>query len=242
MSTETLEDVFSESSEEEVKETEAEIKPEETKAETEEKGEEKSDEPPSSEKQDEPANREVIPFAAYADERNKRQQLEQQLATLKQEKEEAIDPVADPEGFRNQILNEVKATSQADKISMSRSLMVDAKEDYEEMEKIFIEMGQSDASLFEKMKNSDNPAKFAYETAKQNQLLAEIGDPDAYRERLKAEILAGLNTEEKVEETTGSETKETEKTSTPSLANKTASGSNSEDVEKASTTTIDDLF
>lgn len=245
MSTETLEDVFNETSEEENEEVETEDTQEETTTvETEEKGEEESDETPSSEKQDEPANNEgVIPIAAYFDERQKRQGLEAKLAEFEKQQEEAIDPVADPEGFRAQLLSQVKTMTQADRISMSRSLMIDAKEDYAEMEQVFLGMVEKDPSLATKMRDADNPAKFAYEQAQQHKTLEEIGDPVAFRERLRQEILAELKTEQKGEGPENSEEEEKPaKTTTSSLATKTASGSNSDDVETSPSNTIDDLF
>lgn len=55
-----------------------------------------------------------------------------------------------------------------ERINQSRELMSELKEDYEEKETIFIDLAKADPALVEKMQKSSNPAKFAYNTAKEH--------------------------------------------------------------------------
>lgn len=147
--------------------------------------------------------------SAYLDEKRKRQErdeenerLRRELAAFKnpqqQEKDEP-DIFVDPKGFTDGIKNEIKQTVLQERINLSRELMLGIKDDYTEKEARFVEMVKADASLLAKMNASANPAKFAYDTAAKAmeheaklKLVDEIGDPAAYKEKLKAEILAEL--------------------------------------------------
>lgn len=54
------------------------------------------------------------------------------------------------------------------RINMSREIMIETKPDYEEMENVFAELAKEDESLISKMRNAQNPAKFAYKMAKEH--------------------------------------------------------------------------
>jgi hypothetical protein len=141
---------------------------------------------------------------AYLDEKRKRQELERRLQELekpaqKQEQDEP-DIFVDPKGFTDGLKNEIRQTVLQERINLSRELMLETKgDDYVQKEARFVEMVKADASLLTKMNASANPAKFAYDTATKAmeqeaklKLVEEIGDPVAYREKLKAELLAEL--------------------------------------------------
>lgn len=143
-----------------------------------------------------------IPISAYLDEKRKRQELEAKLQEREQPKPQEKDEpdiFVDPKGFTDGIKNEIKQTVLQERINLSRELMLGIKDDYTEKEARFVEMVKADASLLAKMNASANPAKFAYDTAAKAmeheaklKLVDEIGDPVAYKEKLKAEILAEL--------------------------------------------------
>lgn len=152
--------------------------------------------------------------SAASAEREKRQKLEvQQMATPKQEQAESVDPLENPDAF----IQKIQQDMLRQRFDMSRNLMANLKEDYHEMEAIFLE--NADQSLQEQVKASDNPAGFMYETAKSYSMMQEIGDPATYRENLKAELLAEIQQEQ-------SQNKEAlTQGLTPSLAKTSSSGS-----------------
>jgi hypothetical protein len=142
---------------------------------------------------------------AYLEEKRKRQEAETELASYKKEKapeqkQETPDVFVDPEAYTKH--QDQKASQMADKtrVTLSREFMLELKPDYVAKEAKFIEMTQTNPALVSEMYASPNPAKFAYEKAVQAlnyetklKLADEIGDPVAYKEKLKAEILAELN-------------------------------------------------
>lgn len=138
--------------------------------------------------------------SAYHDEKRKRQELERRLAEIeKPAKQEEVDLFVDPKGFTQGLKNELKNELLTERINLSREIMAETKSDYADKEARFVQMAQADPSLVAKMNASPNPAKFAYETAAKAiadeaklKLLDEIGDPAAYREKLKQELLAEL--------------------------------------------------
>jgi hypothetical protein len=171
--------------------------------ETADKGEQNA-ETPSAEKgeptaTDSPAK--TIPIAAQIDERRKRQEIErerdelkQQLEALKTPKQEEKGPdlFADPEGWTKAQEQKTQKQILQTKIEISREMYLDSKPDFEEKEAAFVKMAQANPSLVQQMYASANPAKFAYETAKKQLAIDAMGDPETYREKLKAEILAEL--------------------------------------------------
>lgn len=150
-----------------------------------------------------------IPISAYLDEKRKRQELEAKLQEKEQPKpqeKDEPDMFVDPKAYTEGIKNEIKQTVLSERINLSRELMLETKADYAEKEARFAatvkaeqEAGNGFSPLLAKMHASANPAKFAYETAAKAmadeakaKLLDEIGDPAAYKEKLKAEILAEI--------------------------------------------------
>lgn len=154
------------------------------------------DAPPASED-----DAQKVPYQALKAEREKRQRLEQRLRELEQAEKgqksegEAPDPLEDPKGWEKkqqerleqQILNERFNTSE-----------MFARQQYGEREideavEAFKELAAKDATLAAKMRANPHPYGFVMETVKKERMLSEIGsDPVAYREKLKAEILAEL--------------------------------------------------
>lgn len=152
----------------------------------------------------------MVPRAALEDERRKRQEYErkvseyetwlrQQQAAQQRQQEQQPQPDiwTDPDRVIAS-LREENARVRADierqlvlnRIEDSREAALEKYEDYEEVEKIFVEAAQSSPHLLQAMAQHRKPAQFAYETGKRLKLLSEIGtDPDAYIERRIAERL-----------------------------------------------------
>ncbi len=128
-----------------------------------------------------------VPIAALLDERRKRQALEEENRVLKGGK--AIDPASEA----------LQRT-----IDISRDLILDSHKDYPEMEKVFMDLVSEpsdgglrikDTALYEKFRNSANPAKFAYNHAKQHKDYLDKSSPDyekKLREKITAEVVATL--------------------------------------------------
>lgn len=136
--------------------------------------------------------------AAYLDEKRKRQELEKRLAELDKprQQEESIDLLTDPEAGARLLEQRAENKAFLRVIELSRDVMRDAKPDYDEMESYFVEQAKADPSLVDKMRVAANPAKYAYDTAKRLKFLAEVNDPEAYKAKLRAEILQELQAEQ----------------------------------------------
>ena len=171
-----------------------------------------------------------VPLAALQDERRKRQHLSEEIEALRKQipqSKEAPDPYDDIDVYdafkRNQWQqeqNRVMDKKRREDLDLSRSHMLEQHQDYDEMERIFEIMTTSDRSLVDKMFQSGDAAKYAYDTAR------------AYKDSLlpKHEI----ETSETVE------TEKTSVTSMPNLAKATAQASNTVNLEPEAD--IDDIF
>lgn len=127
---------------------------------------------------------------AYLDEKRKRQELEKRLEALEAGGKQA-ETAKEPDLFENptEVLQNLELRVKAD---LSRQMMIELKPDYKEKEDVFLALAKDDPTLVVKLRQAQNPAKFAYETAVKHKALEEIGDPVAYREKVKAELLAEL--------------------------------------------------
>lgn len=92
-------------------------------------------------------------------------------------------------GFKNEI--------QTVKLDLSESQAIARHDDYSEKYLVFSEMAQKNPAYIAEMLKQADPAEWAYQQAKKQESLSEIGDdPAAYKaqlkESLKAEIMAEL--------------------------------------------------
>lgn len=222
-----LSDVFNESKE----------KVEESAEVEDEKGEE-AEEQPAEQKVEPPSTEETGLKAALAAERRRRQEAEGKLREKEAGKAKVPDPIEDPEGYANHLQVENGRNEFKTKIALSRDLMIDTREDFIEKEKVFMglvadeEGNITDESLFRKFQNAPNPARFAYNHAKEHLEVQELRSPE-YREKLKAEIRAELEAELK-----GKKPKSA--VDVPDLTKATAAASNSTPVEEL--TELSDMF
>tara|TARA_R110000822_G_scaffold77081_2_gene185096 strand:+ start:1884 stop:2684 length:801 start_codon:yes stop_codon:yes gene_type:complete len=224
----TIGDIFDDSPSEAMK-----AEPEDEKGETE--GETETEQEPVEAKSEEvetPATEETVGLkAALSAERRKRQEAEQKLNAQKQE---VPDPIENPEGYAEYIKTQHSQDTTSTKISLSRDMMMDANEDYADKEKVFMDLvgveyddnGQAiavdDQKLYREFISSPNPARFAYNKAKEHLEVQRLKSP-AYREQLRAELKAELEAELKQKDKGG-----VSATEVPDLTNATASGSNSQ--------------
>ena len=137
-----------------------------------------------------PSKQDSVPMAVMIAERRKRQAAEDRLREL--EGGAKIDPATEA-------LNRT--------INISRDLILDDEryKDYPALEKVFMELVSeptaeggiriTDSALYEKFRNSANPAKFAYNHAKQHKDYLDKSSPDyekKLREQIEKEVLEKL--------------------------------------------------
>ncbi len=135
-----------------------------------------------------------------------RQFLLQQRAPTQQAPQQPQEPpdiFTDPEAWfkhkRDQEIAPVLQQIQAARLEDARAVasVVFGDETVKAAEQAFNELakrGGVDPVEYERIKSSANPFRAAVEWHKRNSILSEIGnDPTAYREKIKAEILAELN-------------------------------------------------
>ena len=156
--------------------------------------------------------------AQARDERKKRQRLQQRLDELErkidQGNKKAPDPVEDPEGALSHQREEIENLLVRERISLSRAMMQDQHDDYDEMESKFLDMAEANPALKTQMLQAPLPAQFVYKTAKADVKPVDI---DAIRAEMKKEILAELKGQIP---------------DTPSLAGERAAGDDSTPVEE----------
>lgn len=154
-------------------------------------GEKATDETPSSEPVKE-KDVHTVPLDAFRDERQKRQQLQQELDYIKQQfeqKQEDPDYYEDPDTI---LQNHKEAISQEvfnSKVEMSQEMMRQVHQDYDEVEALFVSEAEKNPVLAIQLRQSPIPAKFAYEHGKKLKFMNDIGDPDAYRQKIEQEAI-----------------------------------------------------
>lgn len=206
---EVIEEVQVESSPEPIQENSQVI--EETKG---VKPEEEKGEPPASETKKEQEPESWTKTAAF-DERRKRQelekkyqQLEAELAALRQpnqqeSKVERPNVFDDPENAFNYSENLVEQKAFARLVKYSEAEMREKYSDYDDLSDEFMKLAQQNPVLKQELFNAPNPAKFAYNTAKNYLEAQKFSDPN-YKEKLKEdirkEVLAELARNQEVSE------------------------------------------
>lgn len=232
-----LDDVFDESDATDTAD-EAEQVADDEKGETEGEGTETKEKEPETKVEASPASESEAGLkAALAAERTKRQKAEDELRRAKEEKTKVPDPVEDPEGYAKYLETRNDQSSLKSKVDISRELMLETKDDFVDMEKVFMglvadaEGNVTDESLLRKFQSSPNPAKFAYNHAKEHLEVQRLRDPK-YKESLEAEIREKVRKELEAEYSVKGGKKPRSATEMPDLTNATASGNNSTPVGK----------
>lgn len=131
-----------------------------------------------------------------------RQQLAEMQAYLQQQGQRPAQQqpeFLDPEAVR--YMQQVRERDRAElgqeiyrtRVEQSQFVMRQQHQDYDEIEAIFAEEAHKRPALWQELAAHPVPAAYAYEEGRKIKAMREIGsDPNAYREKLKQEILAEL--------------------------------------------------
>lgn len=180
-----------------------------------------------------------VPIAALLDEREKRQNFEKRVRELEtqlqtKQAEKLPDVLDDQEAFVNQLTSQMQSQRLMDRIEISQEFMRMQHDDYAEAELKFAEMAAGNPALVEEMKAHAFPAKFAYETAKKAEKLAQMENVDEWEAKKTAEIEARVKAQLEAEIKAKAEaTAKAEASLAPSLAAQQAAGKNNEVVMPA---------
>jgi hypothetical protein len=150
-----------------------------------------------------------IPIAALKDERQKRQTLEQELATLRaqiaqqqqQPPQPAPDLWEDTPGWQQHVTQEIgnnaaQFAAMNARLDTSEMLARDKFDDFDEVKAKFLELAQSNPMLVEEAKADAHPWRKAYQIAKNHERMQSLGAVDVtsleakLREQIKAELMA----------------------------------------------------
>ena len=143
----------------------------------------------------------MVPLAAKQAEKEKRQaaedrarQAEAQLADFQrqQQKQNKVDIFDKPDEYMNQFAMNLKA-------QISEEMVKDMYDDYDSVMDHFETMVKDNPSIYAETMQTGMPAKSAYQKAKKDMMMKEIGDPSSYREKLKAELLKEIEAERKTQ-------------------------------------------
>ena len=143
---------------------------------------------------------EHVPLAALKAEREKRQRYEAELAELRrlqQQQTQQFDPQVfyqDPRAIQQYVDQKLSSELAMTRIGISRSMVAAAHEDYDAMEELFVQAAEQNPALRDEMLRAENPALYAYQTAKSMQLMREAQSGDLEK-RLRAEIEAKVRAE-----------------------------------------------
>lgn len=176
---------------------------EEPEKETEEVELKKEDAPPASKITE-------VPLPALLDEREKRQEAQRTIANLQQQldaskTESRVDPLEDFDAAFNQRADHLMQSVNSRFIDLSANFARSIHKDYDDMEAVFLQELEQNPSLVKEMESNANPAEFAYQYAKSKSELAEAGDIDSLKAKLREEIKAEMLEESgKSEETRNS--------------------------------------
>tara|TARA_R110002020_G_scaffold180814_2_gene375503 strand:- start:734 stop:1492 length:759 start_codon:yes stop_codon:yes gene_type:complete len=174
-----------------------------------------------------------VPIAALLDERDKRQAMSKELEALRKQLDERTEPEAvpdvidDQEGFVSSIRSEVQREVFSVRAEVSQEMMRTMHDDYDAVEAKFLEMATDNPELADGMASATLPAKFAYETVKKAEKLAQMENVDEYESKTRAEIEAKVRAEIEAEVRAGIKAESDKASSlTPSIAAVTADGGN----------------
>lgn len=131
-------------------------------------------------------------LAAAQDERRKRQELERQLAEIRQQLPKPEQPQGktfwdDPEGFLKERLTSMEQArdQSALQVRMQTADMLARSKypDYEEKLHVFEELAQTVPGLAQQLVAAEHPGEFAYTTAKNHMMIREAGGVEALVEK-----------------------------------------------------------
>lgn len=176
---------------------------------------------------------------AVLDERRKRQELEAKLAALEEKKSEQEKParpdvLEDQEGAFKHTENVFEERLFQERLNITKEAMMDSKPDYLEKADYFLELLKDNPHLVAECRQSSNPAKFAYNKAKEHmdyQEYLKTRDSDDYKTFLESKKAAALEPKE-VEETPAQKRNKSA-VKVPDLINATAAKTDNASGEKS---------
>ena len=181
------------------------------------------EEPKAETKEQELTPKEKAAFAAAADERRKRQDLERRLAEM-QARPVAQTPTEppktfwdDPEAAMKQLEQRTQATITAGRVQMAEMAARGRYKDYDEKVEIFKGLSMQNPALFQQAIASPDPAEFAYRVAKNHHELVEAGSIDAVRAQVEKETRLKVEAEMREKFKQEQETKQKERDALPVL-------------------------
>lgn len=181
--------------------------PEEAEVET---GEPETAEEPEVTPTPEPAKESTtVPLASLKAEREKRQRaeaerqrLEAELAAIRQQATQPqqqptqpMDFYADPEAYVSNVVTKAQQQAEA---RLYAALEAEAREslpDYDDLMEGLVPVVQNNPALRQQIFSSPNPAKAAYNLAKQMKAMESMQDPLAYEAQMRARIKAEIEAE-----------------------------------------------
>lgn len=205
--------------------------------ETPEEPEEEPEKDQPKEPKEKPSDESAGLRAGIAAERKKRQEIERQLAALRQQQEQpkAPDLYENPEGYQQHIQQTLQSALIDERVNLSAAFARKQYTDYDEVMEHWGEMVSQDPTLYQHAIQQELPADWAYNQVKRQLLLAEIDDPTTYKERLRAEMRAELEAELRAQKP------QPKPTPPPSLASAPGGGTKSEPTFSGPTP-LHDLF
>lgn len=145
-----------------------------------------AEKPPESKPEEEPPPGHV-PFQALADERRKRQELEQRLAQLEAQKPETKPNLFDdPDNWEKALDERVERKLAAVRQESDQKFLVLVEQaakarhaDFEDVAKVFAEAAQVTPGLIDEARQAPDPAEFIYQAGKNLQRVKEAGSIEA---------------------------------------------------------------
>jgi hypothetical protein len=160
--------------------------------------------------QQEMSDKERAFLAQAQDERRKRQQLEQEIATLRAQQKPPEPPkpfFEDPDGALGQIRQEISQHAQQTQQALVQQRVVAAEfaararhQDFDEMVPVFGELLQETPGLYQAWLQAPDPAEFAYKTAKNMKMLRDAGSLETIKAQAEKEARIKLEAEYKAKE------------------------------------------
>lgn len=143
-----------------------------------------------------------VPYAAMKAEREKRQALERQLEELRQQTPRQPEQsfYENPDEF---VQRQIQTVEQQATQRLYAALEEQARETYPDYDEVFEqvkEYAQANPAAGEQILRSPNPALAAYKFGKQLAELRQMQDPQAYRQKIEAEVRAKVEAELKAKE------------------------------------------
>lgn len=149
-----------------------------------------------------PKKEDTVPLAALKAERDKRQAYERELAQLREQQKQATQPnfYEAPDQYVAQAVQQVQMQATQRLYAALEAQAREAHPDYDEVLAEVEAHCAENPAIGPQILNSPNPAIAAYRYGKQLRDMKAMQNPEEYRAKLKAEILAELQKESEAKE------------------------------------------